>query len=181
MRALLVLLVVSNGALAIGCEGSTRASIDPVQEPVSARVALGAEAQRVYERSLVRDPAPSCAALTDGLTVPTAALLEVAERVQAPPMSGMRAATCLVSEHAREIEPVLLRWVRERETMGFGLLVLDHLDSLDVALAERLRDAALAGEFPDAARRRIARSSLGQASSGEPPPEQTEPGAVAPR
>lgn len=159
MRSALLALLLS---LAMGCDGGARELADPVEEPAPARITLGAEAQQVYERSLVRDPAPSCAALTEGLRAPTAALLEVAERVEAPPSSGMRAATCLVVEHASEIEPVMLRWVSERETMGYGLLVLDHLDSMEVPLAERLRDAALAGEFPDAARRRIARSSLGQ-------------------
>ena len=43
--------------------------------------------------------------------------------------------------------------------MGFGLLVLAHLDTLEPALGERLARAALAGELSDRARPVISRSS----------------------
>jgi hypothetical protein len=143
-----------------------------VQEapPAETQLVLSDGARAIFERSLIRDPEPSCAELTEGIADPVSALLEVAERVQAPPRSGMRAATCLVREHASAIEPTMTRWVSERRTMGYGLLALDHLDRFPPELADRLSRAALAGDFPDAARRRIERRTI----------EHEEPGTLAP-
>lgn len=119
--------------------------------------AWSADAETLYRRTLVRDPAPSCAALTAGLADPAAALLEVAEGAEAPPSAPIRAATCAIREHPARSEAAMLRWVRDRETMGLGLLVLDHLDRFEPELAARLAEAALAGEFADRARPRIER------------------------
>jgi hypothetical protein len=144
----------------IGCH----APAEPVETPSRAPVAYpsppawSADAQRLYERTLVRDPVPSCAVLTADLTEPARALVEVSERAVAPPSSGMRAAACAL-ERAAEVEPALLRWVGARETLGLALLVLGQLDRLDEALALRLADAALAGPNASEARPRIARST----------------------
>ena len=162
------------------CEGGAREAAERVEE-APPRAALGAEARQVFERSLVRDRAPSCAALTDGLREPVAALLEVAERVEAPPSSGMRAASCLVREHAAAVEPQLVRWVSDGETRGFGLLVLNHLDDIEPELARRLARAALHGELADDARRRLARSSIGRELLEVPGDDDDDEGALAPR
>ncbi|MCC7541769.1 MAG: hypothetical protein IT379_36455 [Deltaproteobacteria bacterium] len=161
-----VTLLAALCVLAIGCEGAPRdearretATLPAAASSTTARVELGEEASILYERTLVRDPVPSCAQLTAGLARPVAALLEVVERTTAPPSSGMRAATCLVREHAAEIEPQMTQWVRQRATMGLGLLVLAELDRLESALGDRLARAALAGDFADRARPRIARSA----------------------
>lgn len=165
------------GGLTVGCDGGARDEARRGSETTPARVELGPEAAQLYQRTLVRDPAPSCAELTAGLARPTDALLEVAERVVAPPSSGMRAASCLVHEHAAELEPQLTRWVQDQETMGFGLLVLGQLDTLENTLAERLARAALAGDFAEEARPRIARSVRHAHLLGE----LADPGSVAPR
>jgi len=175
MRSALLAILI---ALACACDGVTReraADLDvvvavesttlPARVGPTARqspgpsVVLGVEAQTLYQRSLVRDPAPSCAELTHGLAAPVAALLEVAERVVAPPSSAMRAATCLLREHAAVIEPQMLRWVDDPGTMGLGLLALNHLDDFEPALAERVVAAALAGKYANTARLRVQRSA----------------------
>ncbi len=147
MTAIVLLLAACEGG-ADGARESATAGAEP---------AWSADAETLYRRTLVRDPAPSCAALTAGLAEPAAALLEVAESAEAPPSSPIRAATCAIREHPARSEAAMLRWVRERRTMGLGLLVLDHLDRLEPALAARLADAAMAGEFADRARPRIER------------------------
>jgi hypothetical protein len=133
------------------------APIAPVTAP-SLAPPWSADAQRLYERTLVRDPVPSCAALTAGLTDPARALVEVSERAVAPPSSAIRAAACAL-ERAGEVEPALLRWVRTRETLGLGLLVLGQLDRLEAPLAARVVDAALTGPIAAEARPRIVRST----------------------
>jgi hypothetical protein len=149
-RGAAILIVLALAA----CEGAGAA-----REPATAgdAPAWSADAQTLYQRTLVRDPAPSCAALSAGLSDPAAALLEVAEGAEAPPSSPIRAATCAIREHPARSEAAMLRWVRERRTMGLGLLVLDHLDRLEPELAARLAGAAMSGEFPERARPRIER------------------------
>lgn len=146
---------------AIGCAGPT-SDAAPATEAQEAqtgeRVVLSADAQTIYERALVRDASPPCDVLTAGVASPVSPLIEITERVIAPPSAGMRAAECLIEGHALEVEPTLTSWVTHQATMGFGLLVLDRLDTIDPALGERLANAALAGEIADRARTRIARS-----------------------
>lgn len=160
------LVVFALMMVSLGCEGTAREVAEPARRPEA--VVLGPEAQQVYERTLGRDAAPSCALLTEGLSEPVDALVEVAERAVAPPASSMRAASCLVQEHPTEIEPRMLRWVSERRTMGLGLLVLNHLDRFEPELAERIASAALAGEYADAARPRIARTRPELLETGSP-------------
>lgn len=158
---------------AIGCAG---ASNEPATTTTSTEadhataVTLSADAQRIYERTLVRDGSPACAELTAGIEAPVPALVEITARVTAPASSGMRAAECLLESHALEVEPTLTSWVSHESTLGFGLLVLGHLDELDPTLGERLARAALAGEIADRARSRIARSERHHAlAEGEAP------------
>ncbi|MBX7195562.1 MAG: hypothetical protein K1X94_26130 [Sandaracinaceae bacterium] len=166
----LVSLLVTSGCAGTADEpASTSTSAASEREPA---LVLGTDAQRLYERLLVRDGAPSCAALVEGVDEPVAPLLEITERVTAPPSAGMRAAECLLEDHALELEPTLTGWVTHEATMGFALLVLDHLDTLDPALGERLARAALAGENAERARTRIARSERHHAlaETSEPTP-----------
>lgn len=158
MRATTMLFLT---VAAIGCAGPT-SDAAPATEAQEAqtgeRVVLSADAQTIYERALVRDASPPCDVLTAGIASPVAPLLEITERVTSPPSAGMRAAQCLIEDHALEVEPTLTSWVTHEATMGFGLLVLDRLDTIDPALGERLANAALAGEISARARTRIARS-----------------------
>jgi|GEM_PF-4433468 hypothetical protein len=152
--------------LALGVLGASAGCAGPADRPAGASAApehgavvtLGVDAQRIYERTLARDGAPSCAELTADVAAPVPALVEITERVIAPPGSGIRAAECLLETHALEVEPTLTAWVTHEATLGFGLLVLGRLDALEPALAERLARAALAGELAERARPRIARS-----------------------
>ncbi|MBN8613828.1 MAG: hypothetical protein J0L92_24745 [Deltaproteobacteria bacterium] len=160
MRTTTMLLL---SLMAIGCAGpttDTAPATEAHEAQTGERVVLSADAQTIYERALVRDASPPCEVLTAGITAPVSPLLEITERVTSPPSAGMRAAECLIEGHAIEIEiePTLTSWVTHQATMGFGLLVLDRLDTIDPALGERLANAALAGEIADRARTRIARS-----------------------
>jgi hypothetical protein len=154
--AALAALALSAGCAGTADEPSTTGT--PAAPERSTAVSLSEPAQRIYERTLVRDGLPPCAELTEGVEAPSAALVEITERVTAPPGSGIRAAECLLEAHALEVEPTLTSWVTHEATLGFGLLVLGRLDALEPALAERLARAALAGELAERARPRIARS-----------------------
>ncbi len=161
LRTAVAAVALGAGALGAGCAGTAgdppttgaRAAPSP-----SAATTLSEGAQRIYERTLVRDGMPSCAELTADVEEPAAALLEITERVTAPPGSGIRAAECLLEGHALEVEPTLTAWVAHEATLGFGLLVLGRLDELEEGLGERLARAALSGELADRARPRIAGS-----------------------
>ena len=163
-RSLILIIVLCSA----GCQASrsdAEAPATPSHRGASpAAVALSPSAQLVYERTLTRDAALPCEELTAGLSDPVPPMLEVVEEAPSPPRSGMQAATCLIQHHAPSIETQMIRWVSERETMGLGLLVLNHLGGLEPALARRLADAALAGEFAERARPRIEREL------GEPGP-----------
>lgn len=161
----------------VGCAGPTNEAA-PATEPNEAEarepIVLSEDAQTIYERALVRDASPPCDVLTAGVSDPVAPLLEIAARVTSPPSAGMRAAECLIEGHALEVEPTLTSWVTHEDTLGFGLLVLGRLDTIDPALGERLARAALAGEIADRARTRIARSERHHAlAEGESPNETT--------
>ncbi len=162
MSSALALLLLPS---AIGCAGPTNDA--PATEAREAHaieaqrgepIVLSADAQTIYERALVRDASPPCDVLTAGVTEPMPALIEITERVASPPSAGMRAAECLIEGHALEIEPTLTAWVTHESTLGFALLVLNRLDTIEPALGERLARAALEGEIADRARTRIARS-----------------------
>ena len=92
-----------------------------------------------------RHAAPSCAALT--ATVEE--LAEVVTNVTMPPWVPMRAATCLIEQHAEASEAHFLSWITEPEQLGLGRLLLRRLDGLDDALALRIVQTGIDGPLRD--------------------------------
>ncbi len=72
------------------------------------------------------------------------ALVETAETVSMPPWVGTRAAHC-VSELIgvdTTAHDAAIRWVRDETRSGYGLIILDNLDSLPAAKALPLAQLA---------------------------------------
>lgn len=139
--------------------GPSPASTVTLPAASGARASLSADAARVHQRLLVRDAAPTCAALIEGIARPVPALIEVAERAPHPPSASIVAASCVARVHATDAVDALERWVSARATLGLALATLNHIDAMDERVATRVVERALAGENADEARPRIERST----------------------
>lgn len=157
-RCALLALLAARCQPAMSPSAAPSHAVPQTPRAAAERIELSTDAQRIYQRALVRDGAPSCAQLTEGVTDPLAALIEVAERVQHPPSAAMRAAQCVLREHSSRAVETIGRWVSRRATMGLGLLTLNHLDAMDEQTATRVVELALGGEIAAEARSRIERS-----------------------
>lgn len=90
-----------------------------------------------------RDPV-SCEVIEALTPTPTATLLTVVNEVQRPPWAPMRAANCLLLNHAAEVTPDIERWVVAPELAGLGRLVLGSLDQMPLSVALPVAQKALA-------------------------------------
>jgi hypothetical protein len=158
-------------ATLIGC-GSTTTE-DPPAPPAAAEPApeapapekdpnLGewepsADQQKVYDRLKVKKPEPACKDVETGVSDALGAFRGIVEHVTTPPWVPMRAATCLINGHAKDIEPDALKWVADPEQTGLTTVVLGRLDTLPLAMAKTIATAALAGPHKDLAKTRISR------------------------
>lgn len=112
----------------------------------------------VFRALSVRHGAPSCEEVEALTPTPVETLLRLVEEVELPPWVPMRAAECLTTRHAEQIDDHLRRWVVGAETRGLGRLVVDHLDHVPRPLARELALSALReGPEPELARARITR------------------------
>lgn len=94
-----------------------------------------------------RDPV-SCAEIEALTPTPVETLSHVVDNVPNPPWAPMRAADCLIRNHAVESRPNLERWVVAPELKGLGRLVLGSIDTLPVEVAVPVMAKALAGSDP---------------------------------
>ncbi len=126
-----------------------------------------AQANPALVQSLsARHAAPPCATLT----ATAEELAEVVTNVAMPPWVPMRAATCLVEQHAEGSESHFLSWVTEPEKLGLGRLLLRRLDGLPDALALRIVQAGIEGPLRD---------EVIQTASQDPRPEVQQHAASA--
>jgi len=116
-------------------------------------------------RSLSMRHAVPCDDLGAGSPTPAVALLYVVDNVAMPPWAPMRAAQCLVDNHAAEATEALQDWVTTPELRGLGRLVLGQLDALPVAIAVPVARAALRGSDPALARQRVGASGVSEVRS----------------
>lgn len=103
-----------------------------------------------------RDPVP-CETIEALASDPAATLLAVVDTVERPPWAPMRAANCLIQNHAIEAQSAIERWVVAPELKGLGRLALSSLDVMPASVAVPVARKALAeGSDPVLARERIA-------------------------
>jgi hypothetical protein len=103
----------------------------------------------------VRDPVPSCSELAVLVPDPAVSLRNIAETVTLPPWAPMRAARCLVADHAKVSEPAFIAWVANPATAGLARLVLKRTAALEETAAARVIAAALPTSLRDDARAAI--------------------------
>jgi hypothetical protein len=111
----------------------------------------------------VREPKPTCEAISGLTATPAVDLVWVVEHVNSPPWAGMIAAECVILGHSAEARPTLERWLTEPQLKGLGWSVLRRLDELP--LADALELAALAiesGPDPAGARKRVGRAKTAE-------------------
>ena len=106
-----------------------------------------------------RDPV-SCAEVEGLTSTPTETLSHVVETVTRPSWVPMRAADCLVRNHAAEVQPALERWVVAPELAGLGRLVLGAIDTMPEAVAVPVVKRALVGSNPVLAAERARLSAV---------------------
>ena len=136
----------------LGCTIARPAAADPTEPD---EVTPSAAAEAVYHALSVRAPIPTCEEVEALTTAPVETLLYVVENAVQPPWTSMRAATCLITRHAEEVQPQLGAWVASTESKGLGLLTLGLLDELPPEIAVAVARTALEGEEAAAARSRI--------------------------
>ena len=96
-----------------------------------------------------------CAPASAASETPVQDLIAVAETSTMPPWAALRAARCLVVDHAAEARPDLERWVTSAEQRGLGIVVLSALDEAPLEVAIPVAQAALTGPDPADVRRRL--------------------------
>lgn len=132
-----------------------------------------AEQQAVYKALAARHESLSCTELDAMSADPLGTYLFLIENATQPAWVGMRAARCVMLNHAEAARPQLQRWVVDPETRGLGLLVVGQLDILPLPLARELAVAAMTqGPDPDGMRKRVARLQTPElaALAAEPSP-----------
>lgn len=137
--------------------------VDPTQVEGDAAASAEAEAsatqQAMVQALSVREPAATCAQLAALTEAPADDLAWIVAHVSAPPWAGMKAAECLVLDHAEAARPTLETWLTEPRLKGLGWVVLKHLDTMPQPMALDLARIAIdKGPDPEGAKRRIRRS-----------------------
>jgi alkanesulfonate monooxygenase SsuD/methylene tetrahydromethanopterin reductase-like flavin-dependent oxidoreductase (luciferase family) len=122
--------------------------------------AQSATVDALYDALALRDGSPPCetlAALTDD---PLGDFLWLVDHAKQPPWVGMRAARCVILDHADAAQDTLLSWVA-METRGLHVQLLGHLDDLPEPIAVAIAEATLAEGAPDPERdlERVAKCS----------------------
>jgi hypothetical protein len=118
-----------------------------------------ARRQALRLRMSVRHAAPTCDTI-DALTPdPVADLIWLMDHVEQPPWVGMRAAECIIANHAEAETVRLHQWVADPDRKGLMLMILSRLDKLPEPLAHSLAKATLAGPHRELARPRLMRSN----------------------
>ena len=92
-------------------------------------------------------------------------MLYITEHAQQPPWAGVRAAECLITRHAEDVQPQLEHWVQHTETRGFALLVFNHIDDIPTPVATTIVRTSLAGPLADDARSRLEESNTPEITS----------------
>lgn len=118
-----------------------------------------AEQQAVYKALSARHESLSCTELDAMSTDPLGTYLYLIEHATQPAWVGMRAARCVMLNHAEAARPDLERWVVDADKRGLGLLLVSQIDELPLTMAKELAVKAMyEGPDPDGMRKRIARA-----------------------
>ncbi|MCA9493860.1 MAG: hypothetical protein KC621_28210 [Myxococcales bacterium] len=107
-----------------------------------------------------RDGTPGCDALAGMVEDPVASFTKIVDNVQMPPSAPMRAARCLVQDHADAAGDTIEGWMRADDTEGLARLVMGELEHLPPELASRFAKAGLEGPHQAIVRPEVEASEL---------------------
>lgn len=115
--------------------------------------------QGLARRLSIKDPAPDCAELAEGMSAdPEASFHYVVNTVQTPPWAPMRAAGCILELYPESSKDAIVGWVRTKETEGLGRLVLSKLATLPEPVAVGVVKAGLGSDLAEETREAAAAS-----------------------
>lgn len=123
---------------------------DPAPSPSPSQEAL-------YRALVVREGAPTCAALAPLSPTLVEDLVYLTENAKQPTWVGIRAAECLLTEHHEAALPVIIGWMGRSDAKGFALVAVEKLDRMPMDRAMAVAQAGLAGPLAETLRPRIAR------------------------
>ena len=112
----------------------------------------------LYNAMKMRENAPDCSELKQYSDTVADDLLWLMDNANQPPWVGIRAAQCILTDHAVEKARVIDGWVVDPDRRGLAILALGMLDTLPEPVALRLAKKALAGPLAADAKKRIANS-----------------------
>lgn len=133
-----------------------------VNVPPEAELELTAAEQELLVALSARDGAPTCAALAGLVEDPVGSFTRIVGTVQMPPSAPMRAARCLVQDHAEAAADTIEGWMRADDTEGLARLVMGELDHLPPELATRFAKAGLEGPYQSIVRPEVEASELSE-------------------
>ena len=118
-----------------------------------------ASQEGIYRMLSVRDPEPGCASVAEASPTPALDLLALVDHAKQPPWVGMRAASCLVSDHLDEVQEHVVGWMRTEATYGLALMTIRRLDGLPEEVAVAVVSAGLGGPADTEVRDEAAKDS----------------------
>ena len=119
-----------------------------------------AEQDAVYRALSARHESLSCDQLDAMSSDPLGTYLFLIEHAEQPAWVGMRAARCVMVNHAEAAQPTLEQWVTSPETRGLAILAMGQLDAMPLPVAQAVATRALThGPDPEGMRKRIARAT----------------------
>ena len=98
---------------------------DPAPSPSPTQEAL-------YRALVVREGAPTCAALAPLSPTLVEDLVYLTENAKQPTWVGIRAAECLLTEHQEAALPVIIGWMGRTDAKGFALVALEKPDRMPI-------------------------------------------------
>ena len=114
---------------------------------------------KLYAALKGRDEPPTCDTLAE--LSPTVAddLIWLMKHANQPAWVGVRAAYCVLTEHADEKASTIDTWVIDPERRGLAILTIGMLDKMPEAHAARIAAKALSGPLAADARKHLLESS----------------------
>ncbi|MCB9689455.1 MAG: hypothetical protein H6735_30740 [Alphaproteobacteria bacterium] len=136
------------------------AAPEPVAEAQALDLSAGEEQMLVALSA--RDGSPTCEALAALVEDPVASLTKIVANVQMPPSAPMRAARCLVQDHADVAGDTIEGWMRADDTEGLARLVMGEIEHLPPELATRFAKAGLEGPHQAIVRPEVEASEMAE-------------------
>ena len=130
---------------------SLASATEPTVQPTSSQSAL-------YDALKGREDPPTCEALNALSTQLADDLIWLMDHANQPAWVGVRAAYCVLTQHADDKAAEIDTWVTDPDRRGLAILTIGFLNKLPDAHIERIAAKALAGPHAADARKHLSES-----------------------